>query len=290
MRSMTTLTGPVTKTILTSLSEMKPGPQHATATGARVDDFVQRCDLTDKVVLLSGASSGIGAHLAGVFARAGAHVYAIARRQDRLRELAAANPRIVAARCDVTIDEDCAAAVTGVIERYGRIDVLVNAAGVSRPARAEEESPASFRSVLEVNLVAPFVLSHYAAPHMLASEAGGVIINIASIVGLAGLGRIPQASYAASKAGLVNLTRELAAQWARKGIRVNAIAPGWFATEMTEDLFGAAESSAWVDRLTPMGRRGELPELDGAALFLAGGASTYMTGAVIAVDGGWTAV
>jgi NAD(P)-dependent dehydrogenase (short-subunit alcohol dehydrogenase family) len=179
--------------------------------------------------------------------------------------------------------------VAGVLARHGRIDVLVNNAGITNIVRAEDEEPDVFRAVLALNLVAPFVLSHLVAPSMLRRKSGS-IINIASVVGLVGLGRMPQASYAASKGGLVNLTRELAAQWARKGIRVNAIAPAFFPTEMTTALFDNDEGTEWVSRLTPMGRGGELSELCGALVYLAGPSSSYTTGAVIPVDGGWTAV
>jgi NAD(P)-dependent dehydrogenase (short-subunit alcohol dehydrogenase family) len=247
-------------------------------------------DLTEKVIVVTGASSGIGARIVGVLHEAGASVIAVARRHDRLEELAQRHPGIVPASCDVTVDDECRELIAKTVGSYGRIDVLINNAGISRSQRAEKETPDQFREVLGVNLVAPFVLIHFSAHRMLKQPTGGVIINIASILGLVGLGRVPQASYTASKAGLVNLTRELAAQWARKGIRVNAIAPGWFPTEMTDDLFGTEEGRSWVERLTPMARGGRLDELDGAVLFLASDASSYVTGCVLPVDGGWTAV
>ena len=147
-----------------------------------------------------------------------------------------------------------------------------------------------FREVLEVNLVAPFVLARTAARNMLERGAGGSIVNVASILGLVGVGRPPQGAYTASKGGLVNLTRELSAQWASSGVRVNAIAPGFFESEMTEELFADERGSKWVARHTPMRRHGHAHELDGALLFLAGDASSYVTGQILAVDGGWTAV
>lgn len=245
--------------------------------------------LDGQIAIVTGASSGMGVEFVHALASEGAHVVAVARRQEQLDALADGNDLISAVRCDVTDDADCRALVAGVLERHGRIDVLVNNAGTSRILKAEDEQPDMFRETLGVNLVAPFVLSHLVAPAML-RQASGSIVNIASVVGLVGLGRMPQAGYAASKGGLVNLTRELAAQWARKGIRVNAIAPGFFPTEMTAELFDEETGRQWVNRLTPMGRGGELSELSGALLYLAGPASSYTTGAVIPVDGGWTAV
>ena len=156
---------------------------------------------------------------------------------------------------------------------------------------AEEEPLEEFRRVIDVNLVAPFALSQHAARAMLDGSRGGAIVNVASILGLVGVGQIPQAGYAASKGGLVNLTRELSAQWSRKGIRVNALAPGWFESEMTADMFSEeGKGRAWVSRRAPLGRHGREGELDGALLFLASDASTYVTGHVLAVDGGWTAI
>jgi NAD(P)-dependent dehydrogenase (short-subunit alcohol dehydrogenase family) len=122
------------------------------------------------------------------------------------------------------------------------------------------------------------------------ASAGGAIVNVASILGLVGVGQIPQAGYAASKGGIVNLTRELSAQWARQGVRVNALAPGWFESEMTRDMFSEESGHSWVARRTPMARHGREGELDGALLFLASDASSYVTGHVLAVDGGWTSI
>lgn len=140
-----------------------------------------------------------------------------------------------------------------------------------------------------VNLTGPFVLTQAVAGPML-EQGSGSVVNMASLLGLVGNGRVTSASYCASKGGLINLTRELAAQWARRGVRVNAIAPGWFETEMTADFFAEESGRSWIRRTTPMGRAGELHELDGALLFLASDASSFVTGQVISVDGGWTAV
>jgi NAD(P)-dependent dehydrogenase (short-subunit alcohol dehydrogenase family) len=143
--------------------------------------------------------------------------------------------------------------------------------------------------VIEVNLIAQFALAQLAGQSMLARGSGS-IINVGSVLGMVGVGQMPQASYTASKAGVHNLTRELAAQWARRGVRVNAIAPGWFRTDMTEGLFTNEKALSWLRRKVPMGRGGEDGELDGLLLYLASDASSYVTGQVIAVDGGFTAV
>lgn len=246
--------------------------------------------LDGKTAIVTGASSGIGARFARVLHEAGANVVASARRKERLQDLADELERVVAVPCDVSDDAQCEALVAETVERFGAVDVLVNNAGTTATIPAEEEPVETFRRVVEVNLTATFLLSQLAGRHMLRQETGGAIVNVASILGIVGSGQIPQASYAASKAGVVNLTRELAIQWARKGVRVNAIAPGWFPTEMTTDMFTDDRSHQWIKRKTPMGRAGDDHELDGALLFLAGDASSYITGQVIAVDGGWTAI
>jgi hypothetical protein len=245
--------------------------------------------LDERVVLLTGASSGIGEHLARVLHAAGGRLVLAARRTDRLETLAAELDGAVAVACDVSRDEDLERLVGLALERHGRVDVLVNNAGTADPLPAEDEPPGRFREVVAVNLTAAFVLTQLVGRHML-DRGSGVVVNVASVLGLVASGQIPQAGYVASKGGLVNLTRELAAQWARRGVRVNALAPGWFRTEMTEEMFADEGGQRWIRRKTPMGRAGELHELDGALLFLASDASTYVTGQILTVDGGWTAV
>jgi NAD(P)-dependent dehydrogenase (short-subunit alcohol dehydrogenase family) len=254
-----------------------------------VDDATARFRLDDRVALITGASSGIGASLASALAGAGAKVVMTARRVERLEKLAESLPGSLALRCDVADDADLEALVDRTITECGRIDILVNNAGITEVHPAEEEPPEVFRQVVAVNLTAPFLLTQLVARHMLAA-GGGSVINIVSVLGLRGVGQIPQAGYAASKGGLINLTRELSAQWARRGIRVNAIAPAWFPTEMTDEMFADEGARKWIRRRTPMGRPGELDELDGALVFLASDASAYVTGQILAVDGGWTAV
>ena len=165
--------------------------------------------------------------------------------------------------------------------------------GDGQPRAHAPDPLAAFRRELEVNLVAPFELARLVARSLIEAQAPGSIVNVASIWALAGVGQIPDAGYAASKGGLVSMTRELAAQWARRGVRVNALCPGWFPSEMTIGpgrIFGDERGEAWMARRTPMGRGGQEHELDGALLFLASDASSFVTGAVLPVDGGWTAI
>jgi NAD(P)-dependent dehydrogenase (short-subunit alcohol dehydrogenase family) len=223
-------------------------------------------------------------------AQAGATVFAAARRIDRLKELADSDARIHPVACDVALEADRTRLTETALSTTGRIDILVNNAASSGETRAEDESPDAFTDVLGVNLTAPFHLARLAAEAPSSVSPGGrSIINVSSILGLVSAAPLGGASYSASKAGLIGLTRELAGQWGRSGTRVNALAPGWFRTEMTADLFGDERSSRWVERNTLLHRGGDSHELDGALLFLASDASSYCTGQVLTVDGGWTA-
>jgi hypothetical protein len=235
--------------------------------------------------VITGASSGLGARFATVLAAAGATVFAAARRPDRLADVAAADARIHPVVCDVAVEDDRVRLVETALSATGRCDILVNNAGAAGATRAADESAPAFADVLAVNLVAPFHLAR------LVAESGSArsIVNVASILGLVSAAPLGGASYAASKAGLLGLTRELAGQWGAAGVRVNALAPGWFRSEMTEDLFADERSGTWIERNTMLRRAGQPDELDGALLFLTSDASTYVTGQVIVVDGGWTA-
>jgi len=245
-------------------------------------------ELDGRVAIVTGASSGLGDRFARVLSAAGAQVVGAARRADRLERLAGEVEGLAPVTCDVTVDADLERLVAFTLERFGRIDVLVNNAGAGRAHPAESEPPEHFRGVVDINLNAVFVLSQLAGRAML--EAGsGSIINIASMYGLVASAPVMQASYCASKGAVVNLTRELAAQWARRGVRVNAIAPGFFPSEMAADMIEDEQSAKFLRRNTPIGRTGLAHELDGALLFLASDASTYMVGQTLAVDGGWTA-
>lgn len=246
--------------------------------------------LDDRVALVTGASSGLGHRFARVLHAAGATVVVSARRADRLEDLAAElGDRVAVVPADVARADDrrrlveLAAEVGG-----GRLDVLVNNAGISALGPAETASLDEFERVVQVNLTAVFHLSQLAF-EPLRSGGHGSIVNIASVLGFVAGTPMKQAGYCASKGGVVNLTRELGAQWARKGVRVNALAPGWFHSELTEDMWGDESSERFVAQGTPMGREGADHELDGALLFLASDASTYVVGQSLVVDGGWTA-
>lgn len=246
--------------------------------------------LDGKAVILTGASSGLGNRFAKSLAAAGADVIVAARRAERLAELAEHSDRLVPMACDVTAAGAADALVAAAIERFGRIDVVVNNAGISRVLAAIDDDVDDFRDELEINLIAPYELARASARWMLENGCPGSIINVGSVLGKGGGGRLKVPGYAAAKGGLHNLTRELASQWARKSIRVNAIAPGWFETEMNSDMFGTDGGMSYIVDNTPMGRPGVEGELDGALMFLASDASTYVTGQVLFVDGGWTAI
>ena len=256
--------------------------------GPAVDPFAS-FRLDGRVAIVTGASSGLGDRFARVLHAAGATVVVAARRADRLDALVHDLPGTTAIATDVAVDEDCERLVATTIETHGRLDVLVNNAGIGTAAPAELEDVEVFRRHLAVNVTGAFLLSQLAGRHFLAN-GGGVIVNVASVLGVVGAGQIPFPSYSTSKGALVQLTRELAGQWARRGIRVNALAPGWFASEMTTEMFEDESSANWIRRKAPMGRAGDVHELDGALLLLASDASSYVTGQVLAVDGGWLAV
>jgi NAD(P)-dependent dehydrogenase (short-subunit alcohol dehydrogenase family) len=260
-----------------------------------MNDVRNLFDLTGKVAIVTGASSGLGEGFARTLCAAGATVVAGARRLDRLEVLAKeydgtapGQGRVVPVRCDVTSDPDRAHLVEVAAAVSGHVDVLVNNAGMPGVPHAEDETVEGFAALLELNLSAGFHLATRVAA--VATEGRDVsIINISSVIGLVSTAPIGGASYAASKSGVIGLTRELAGQWGRRGIRVNAIVPGWFDTEMTDGLFTNDKSAGWVRRNTMLGRGGAPGEVDGALLFLASAASTYVTGHSLVVDGGWIA-
>ena len=249
-------------------------------------NILDRFRLDGKVAVVTGASSGLGVAFAQALAQAGADVVLGARRVERLSEtgalIEAEGRKFAALQTDVTKPDECTALIALAIERFGRVDILVNNAGVGTAVPATSETPDQFRNVIDVNLMGAYWMAQAFAR---AAKNGGVIVNISSILGMRP-GGLPQAAYASSKAGLIGLTRDLAAQWTgRKGIRVNALAPGYFPSEMTEDLPDA--TIQMVVALTAAGRIGRPEELASTLIWLVSDASSYVSGVTVPVDGGF---
>lgn len=244
-------------------------------------------DLHGKVVMVTGASSGLGYHFAQVLARSGATVVLAARRVEALEALAATigsqGGRARAVRLDVLDIESIRAALARTKDQDGGIDVLVNNSGTTSSAAFLDQSEAAWDSVLDTNLKGAFLVAREAARSMRDANRGGSIINISSILGLRQVGHV--APYAVSKAGLVQLTKVMALELARFDIRVNAMAPGYIETDLNRDFWASPAGIAMLTRI-PQRRLGRPEDLDGALLLLASDASRYMTGSVIAIDGG----
>jgi NAD(P)-dependent dehydrogenase (short-subunit alcohol dehydrogenase family) len=250
---------------------------------------LDRFRLDGKVVVITGASSGLGVGFARVTAAVGATLVIAARREERLTDLAdelrQAGTTVLTHRTDVAVREECDGLAAAVAQEFGRIDVLINNAGVGPAGAALREDPDVFRRTIDVNLNGVYWTSRACAPHM---PRGSAIVNVASVLGVVA-SRFPQAHYSASKAGVLGLTRDLAQQWSvRRGIRVNALCPGFFASEMTT-AEGEDDLRSMVADNSILGRFGEQEELDPALLFLASPASSYLTGGALVVDGGLSA-
>jgi NAD(P)-dependent dehydrogenase (short-subunit alcohol dehydrogenase family) len=242
--------------------------------------------LEGRVALVTGASAGLGARFARVLSDAGATVVVTARRADRLAALVEGLPDASWVAGDIAAAEHRVALADFVRERHGRLDILVNNAGVNDDGPLEDQSLEDLTSVIDVNLVAVMDLCRLAAP-LLFAASGASVVNVSSMYGIVG-SRGPMAAYNATKGALVNFTRHLAAQWGRRGVRVNALAPGYFPSEMSGDLSGGFGQT--IVQRTLLGRIPTADELDGPLLFLASDASSYVTGHTLVVDGGWTAV
>jgi NAD(P)-dependent dehydrogenase (short-subunit alcohol dehydrogenase family) len=247
--------------------------------------LLDRFKLDGKVAIVTGASSGLGVAFAEGLAGAGADIAICARRAERLEDtkakVEALGRRCVAVPADVAKPEDCTRVVEAAVSQLGRVDVLINNAGIGTAVPASREDPDDFRRVIDINLNGSYWMAQAAGRAM---KDGGSIVNIGSVLGSTTAG-LPQAAYASSKAAIIGLTRDLAQQWTgRKGIRVNALAPGFFASEMTEQ-YPEGYLDAMMIRV-PSGRGGEADELVCAAIFLASDASSYVTGILLPVDGG----
>ncbi|MDV7352927.1 SDR family oxidoreductase [Rhodococcus oxybenzonivorans] len=248
---------------------------------------LDKFSLTDRVVVVTGASSGLGVAFAQAAAEAGADVVLAARRTDRLEKTAelvrAAGRTPLSVATDIADPAQAQNMIDKAMEQFGRVDVLINNAGVGTAVPATRETPEQFRQVVDINLNGSYWAAQAAGKVM---KPGSAIVNIASVLGLTTAG-LPQAAYAASKAGVIGLTRDLAQQWGtRKGIRVNAIAPGFFETEMTDQY-----QDGYLESMRPrlvLGRLGDPQELAATVVWLASDAAAYVTGQTIAVDGGIT--
>lgn len=249
----------------------------------------QLFDLTGKSALVTGGSRGLGREMAEGLAEAGASVMILARREQWLR------PALECFRnrgfhcegllCDVSQPDQVAGVVQKTLEAFGKIDILINNAGVNWSVPAEDMPLEKWRAVVDTNLTGAFLFSQAVGRGMIERRYGR-IVNVSSINAIQGglpMEEIPNAAYVASKGGLISLTRELASKWGRHGIRVNAIAPGYFPTRMTEKIWDLAHKS--MERV-PLGRGGEEGDLKGVAVFLCADASNYITGQTIVVDGG----
>ena len=246
---------------------------------------LDRFRLDGKVAVVTGASSGLGVAFAKALAEAGADLILGARREERLtatgKLVEAAGRKYFAKKTDVTKPEDCDALIAFAVEKFGRVDILINNAGIASAIPAVKESPDQFREVIETNLLGSYWMAQAFAR---ANTEGGAIVNVASILGIKPQG-LPQAAYVSSKAGLIGLTKDLATQWSsRKKIRVNALAPGLFPSEMGDSL--PPESIEFIKKVTPLGRLGDPEELAATLIWLVSDASSYVTGITVPVDGG----
>ncbi len=252
-------------------------------------------EMKRQVALVTGCSSGLGVQMARALASAGCNVVPIARRLEKLEEVAAAiradfGVEVLPLRCDITSTEQVEDVVAKALERFGRIDVLVNNAGTGAVAPAEEITDAQFENEFQIDLFGSFKVARAVAAKAMIPAKYGRIINIASMYGLVGNKIAPASPYHAAKGGVVNLTRALAAEWGKHGITVNSICPGYFYTPLTVETLNSEYFQNYAKQVIPLERYGNEGELDTAVLFLASPASAYVTGVALPVDGGYTCV
>jgi gluconate 5-dehydrogenase len=250
-------------------------------------------DLHGKVAIVTGASSGLGVQFAKALARQGADLAILARRVDRLEEVKKSieelGVRCVAVKCDVLDNAEVVSAVAQVVDFYGRIDILVNNAGTARAVPAESQSDADWKAVIDVNLNGVYFMAREVGKVMI-QQRYGKIVNLGSIHSSVSIATGGLSAYCASKGGVRMLTKALASEWAKYNITVNAIGPAYFRSEMTEAALSRPGFDQLVKACCPMGRTGNEGELDGAVVYFASDASSYTTGQLLSIDGGWTSI
>ena len=252
-------------------------------------------DLTGRVALVTGCSTGLGVQMAKALANQGAKIVAVARRQNLIEEVAADIAKTygvetLAVACDITSTEQVAAAVKKIMDRFGRIDILINNAGTGAVAPAEDITDEQFANEVNIDLFGSFRVAREVAKVAMLPQKYGRVINIASMYGMVGNKIAPASPYHAAKGGVVNLTRALAAEWGEKGITVNAICPGYFETPLTKETLESEFFQNYARTMIPEARYGKEGELDTAAIFLASEASSYVNGVILPVDGGYTSM
>ena len=252
-------------------------------------------DLNGRTAIVTGCSTGLGVQMAKALANQGANIVALARRQDKIEAVAKEINKqfgvdTLAVKCDITDTEAVKAAVQQALDRFGRIDILINNAGTGAIAPAEDITDEQFANEVNVDLFGTFKVAREVAKQAMIPQKYGRIINIASMYGLVGNKIAGSSPYHAAKGGVVNLTRALAAEWGKYGITVNAICPGYFYTPLTKETLGTPSFKAYADTVIPAERYGKEGELDTAAIFLASDNAAYVNGIMLSVDGGYTCV
>lgn len=252
-------------------------------------------DLTGNVAVVTGCSTGLGVQMAKALASQGATIVALARRQNLIDEVAKEitdtyGVPAIGVACDITDSERVVAAVDTIMEKFGRIDILINNAGTGAVAPAEDITDEQFANEMNIDLFGSFKMAREVAKKAMIPAGYGRVINIASMYGLVGNKIAPAAPYHAAKGGVINLTRALAAEWGDKGITVNAICPGYFETPLTKETLETEFFQNYAQTMIPMARYGKEGELDSAAIFLSAPSSTYVNGVILPVDGGYTAM